>query len=130
MSDESRDDEYRPGTPEQPPGPGPGEAAVPSGLVTAVVNLVHTGPVMLGAYTIAELTAVDAIVDFLEARPSEDELTARRQTPGRNAGCRAVANACSRRTSSTVRNGCGSPGPTGRCSATQPAPVARSRAAM
>lgn len=74
MSDE-RDDGYRPGPPEQPPAPGPGEAAVPSGLVTAVVNLVHTGPVMLGAYTIAELTAVDAIVDFLEARPSQDELT-------------------------------------------------------
>lgn len=53
----------------------PGEAAVPEGLVTAVVNMVHTGPVMLGAYTIAELTAVDAIVDFLEARPSDDELT-------------------------------------------------------
>ncbi|SHM09736.1 hypothetical protein [Actinacidiphila paucisporea] len=75
MSDEQSDGEYRPATPEQPPGQGPGEAAVPSGLVTAVVNLVHTGPVMLGAYTIAELTAVDAIVDFLEARPSEDELT-------------------------------------------------------
>lgn len=56
------------------PGPGPGEASVPSGLVTAVVNLVHTGPVLLGAYTIAELTAVDAVVDFLEARPSDDEL--------------------------------------------------------
>jgi hypothetical protein len=55
--------------------PGPGEASVPPGLVTAVVNLVHTGPVLLGAYTIAELTAVDAIVDFLEARPSDDELT-------------------------------------------------------
>ncbi|SEG93265.1 hypothetical protein SAMN05216223_12774 [Actinacidiphila yanglinensis] len=54
--------------------PGPGEASVPPGLVTAVVNLVDTGPVLLGAYTIAELTAVDAIVDFLEARPSEDEL--------------------------------------------------------
>jgi hypothetical protein len=53
----------------------PGAAAVPEGLVTAVVNMVHTGPVMLGAYTIAELTAVDAIVDFLEARPSEGELT-------------------------------------------------------
>ncbi|MFI0944227.1 hypothetical protein [Streptomyces sp. NPDC021020] len=53
----------------------PGAAAVPEGLVTAVVNMVHTGPVLLGAYTIAELTAVDAIVDFLEARPSEDELT-------------------------------------------------------
>ena len=29
---------------------------------------------MLGAYTIAELTAVDAIVDFLEARPSEEAI--------------------------------------------------------
>ncbi|MFD3523129.1 hypothetical protein [Streptomyces sp. NPDC058653] len=55
--------------------PGPGEASVPQGLVTAVVDLVNTGPVLLGAYTIAELTAVDAIVDFLEARPSDDELT-------------------------------------------------------
>ncbi|WP_435137508.1 hypothetical protein [Actinacidiphila sp. bgisy144] len=54
--------------------PGPGQASVPAGLVTAVVNMVHTGPVLLGAYTIAELTAVDAIVDFLEARPSDEEL--------------------------------------------------------
>ncbi|MCI3222669.1 hypothetical protein [Streptomyces sp. NP-1717] len=54
--------------------PGPGEASVPQGLVSAVVDLVNTGPVLLGAYTIAELTAVDAIVDFLEARPSDDEL--------------------------------------------------------
>lgn len=53
---------------------GPGTAAVPEGLVSAVVDLVHTGPVLLGAYTIAELTAVDAIVDFLEARPPEDVL--------------------------------------------------------
>ncbi|MFJ4918268.1 hypothetical protein [Streptomyces sp. NPDC088725] len=53
---------------------GPGEASVPHGLVSAVVDLVNTGPVLLGAYTIAELTAVDAIVDFLEARPSDDEL--------------------------------------------------------
>lgn len=69
MSDERRD------TPSAPkPGPGPGEASVPGGLVSAVVQLVDTGPVLLGAYTIAELTAVDAIVDFLEARPSEDEL--------------------------------------------------------
>lgn len=37
-----------------------------------MVNLVNTGPVLLGAYTIAELTAVDAIVDFLEARPSDE----------------------------------------------------------
>jgi hypothetical protein len=48
---------------------------VPEGLVSAVVNLVGTGPVLLGAYTIAELTAVDAVVDFLEARPSDEVLT-------------------------------------------------------
>jgi hypothetical protein len=53
---------------------GPGPATVPAGLVTSVVDLVHTGPVHLGAYTIAELTAVDAIVDFLEARPSDEVL--------------------------------------------------------
>jgi hypothetical protein len=49
-------------------------AAVPEGLVSAVVNLVNTGPVLLGAYTAAELAAVDAIVDFLEARPAADVL--------------------------------------------------------
>ena len=51
-----------------------GQASVPGGLVSAVVNLVNTGPVLLGAYTIAELTAVDAVVDFLEARPSDEVL--------------------------------------------------------
>jgi len=40
-----------------------------------VVDLVGTGPVLLGAYTIAELTAVDAVVDFLEARPPDEALT-------------------------------------------------------
>jgi hypothetical protein len=50
----------------------PQQAAVPEGLVPAVVHLVNTGPVLLGAYTIAELTAVDAVVDFLEARPSDE----------------------------------------------------------
>jgi hypothetical protein len=54
--------------------PDSGEAAVPEGLVSAVVNLVGTGPVLLGAYTIAELAAVDAIVDFLETRPSDEVL--------------------------------------------------------
>ena len=39
-----------------------------------MVNLVSTGPVLLGAYTLAELTAVDAIVDFLEARPPDEVL--------------------------------------------------------
>ena len=57
-----------------PATPDPGTASVPAGLVTSVVDLVHTGPVHLGAYTIAELTAVDAIVDFLEARPSDEVL--------------------------------------------------------
>ena len=57
------------------PAPGPSEASVPEGLVSAVVNLVGTGPVLLGAYTIAELTAVDAVVDFLEARPPDEALT-------------------------------------------------------
>jgi hypothetical protein len=64
--------------PEPASGPGssasPGAATVPEGLVSAVVHLVDTGPVMLGAYTIAELTAVDAVVDFLEARPSDEVL--------------------------------------------------------
>ncbi|GAA3716836.1 hypothetical protein [Streptomyces tremellae] len=55
-------------------GSGSGEARVPEGLVSAVVNLVDTGPVLLGAYTIAELTAVDAVVDFLETRPSDEVL--------------------------------------------------------
>lgn len=54
--------------------PSPSQASVPEGLVTAVVNLVDTGPVLLGAYTLAELTAVDAIVDFLEVRPSDEVL--------------------------------------------------------
>jgi hypothetical protein len=58
-----------------PLAPGPSEASIPEGLVSAVVNLVGTGPVLLGAYTIAELTAVDAVVDFLETRPSDEALT-------------------------------------------------------
>ena len=66
MSDDRRD--------VPPPTPGPGEASVPAGLVASVVELVGTGPVLLGAYTIAELTVVDAIVDFLEARPSDEVL--------------------------------------------------------
>lgn len=56
------------------PEPEIGDASVPEGLVSAVLHLVDTGPVLLGAYTIAELTAVDAIVDFLEARPSDEVL--------------------------------------------------------
>lgn len=62
-------------TPPDGTAPGAGAATVPEGLVASVVNLVGTGPVLLGAYTIAELTAVDAVVDFLEARPSDEALT-------------------------------------------------------
>jgi hypothetical protein len=73
VSEDRRD--VPPSTPSTPPAsPTPGEASVPPGLVSAVVDLVNTGPVLLGAYTIAELTAVDAIVDFLEARPSDEVL--------------------------------------------------------
>ena len=60
---------------EDAPAPGLRQVSVPEGLVSAVVNLVGTGPVLLGAYTIAELTAVDAVVDFLETRPSDEALT-------------------------------------------------------
>jgi hypothetical protein len=63
--------------PSDDPSPTPqetGDASVPEGLVSAVLNLVDTGPVLLGAYTVAELTAVDAVVDFLEARPSDEVL--------------------------------------------------------
>ena len=51
-----------------------GQASIPEGLVSAVVNLVSTGPVLLGAYTVAELVAVDAVVDFLETRPPDEVL--------------------------------------------------------
>ena len=55
-------------------GPEAGNVEVPEGLVDAVVGLVDTGAVPLGAYTIAELTVVDAVVDFLAARPSDEVL--------------------------------------------------------
>ncbi|MER8184893.1 hypothetical protein [Kitasatospora sp. NPDC094015] len=56
------------------PQPEAGAASVPEGLVDTVVELVRTGAVPLGAYTVAELTVVDAVVDFLEARPSDEVL--------------------------------------------------------
>jgi hypothetical protein len=58
----------------QPPGSPQAPVNMPEGLVTSIVNLVGTGPVELGAYTVAELTAVDAIVDFLAVRPSDEVL--------------------------------------------------------
>ena len=49
--------------PGAPPAPrGPEEAALPDGLVSAVVSLVDTGPVMLGAYTTASTAVSSAVV--------------------------------------------------------------------
>jgi hypothetical protein len=47
-----------------------GEQGSPSGLITAVVNLVGTGPVPLGAYTTAEIFSVGGLLEFLEHEPS------------------------------------------------------------
>ena len=46
-----------------------GDAEIPKGLVEAVVELVGTGPVPLGGYTVAEIDAVSGIVHFLESEP-------------------------------------------------------------
>jgi hypothetical protein len=45
---------------------------VPPGLIDAVLHLVSTGPVPLGGYSLAEMVAVDAVVDFLDEMPSEE----------------------------------------------------------
>jgi hypothetical protein len=47
---------------------------IPSGLIDAVLHLVSTGPVPLGGYSLAEMVAVDAVVDFLDEMPSEEEV--------------------------------------------------------
>lgn len=46
----------------------------PSDLITAVVNLVGTGPVPLGAYTPAEIAAVGGLIDWLEHEPGPEPL--------------------------------------------------------
>jgi hypothetical protein len=48
------------------------EPDVPSELITAVVNLVGTGPVPLGAYTPAEIFSVGGLIEFLEREPSQE----------------------------------------------------------
>jgi hypothetical protein len=50
------------------------DARAPDGLVEAVVHLVSTGPVPLGAYTLAEIGAVNGIVGFLESEPPPELL--------------------------------------------------------
>jgi hypothetical protein len=47
---------------------------VPPGLIEAVLHLVSTGPVPLGGYSLAEMVAVDAVVDFLDEMPSDEEV--------------------------------------------------------
>lgn len=49
-----------------------GEA--PSDLITAVVNLVGTGPVPLGAYTPAEIAAVGGLISWLERDPGPESM--------------------------------------------------------
>jgi hypothetical protein len=46
-----------------------------SGLIDAVVNLVGTGPVPLGAYTAAEIFSVGGLLEFLEHEPSQEAVS-------------------------------------------------------
>ncbi len=46
-----------------------------SELITAIVNLVGTGPVPLGAYTVAEIFSVGGLLEFLEQEPSQEATT-------------------------------------------------------
>jgi hypothetical protein len=50
------------------------EPEIPQGLVEAVVELVDTGPVPLGGYTLAEIDAVSGIIHFLEAEPPAEQV--------------------------------------------------------
>jgi hypothetical protein len=50
------------------------DVRLPPGLIDAVLHLVSTGPVHLGGYSLAEMVAVDAVVDFLDRMPSEEEV--------------------------------------------------------
>ena len=50
----------------------PSDIGLPPGLIEAVLHLVSTGPVPLGGYSLAEMVAVDAVVDFLDEMPSEE----------------------------------------------------------
>jgi hypothetical protein len=50
------------------------DVRLPPDLIDAVLHLVNTGPVPLGGYSLAEMVAVDAVVDFLDQMPSEEEV--------------------------------------------------------
>ena len=49
-----------------------GDASIPKGLIDSVVHLVSTGPVPLGAYTLAEIDAVNGVIDFIEREPAPE----------------------------------------------------------
>ncbi len=51
------------------------EGDITSGLITAIVNLVGTGPVPLGAYTAAEILSVGGLIEFLEHEPSQEAIS-------------------------------------------------------
>ena len=51
---------------------GAGGAGIPKGLIDSVVHLVSTGPVPLGAYTLAEIDAVNGVIDFIEREPAPE----------------------------------------------------------
>ena len=44
-------------------------------LIRAIVNLVGTGPVPLGAYTAAEIFSVGGLIEFLEQEPSQEAIS-------------------------------------------------------
>jgi len=54
------------------PTPRAADADIPKGLIDAVADLVETGPVPLGGYTLAEIDAVSGVVHFLEKEPAPE----------------------------------------------------------
>ena len=53
-------------------GPTAADADIPKGLIDSVVHLVSTGAVPLGAYTLAEIDAVNGVIDFIEREPAPE----------------------------------------------------------
>jgi hypothetical protein len=49
-----------------------GDTQIPKDLIEAVVHLVGTGPVPLGEYTLAEIDAVNGVIDFIEREPAPE----------------------------------------------------------
>jgi hypothetical protein len=49
-----------------------GDVQIPTDLIDAVVHLVSTGAVPLGAYTLAEIDAVNGVIDFIEREPAPE----------------------------------------------------------